>query len=190
MGDIIETLMDDDTSEVTESRVGEREGEGEKAERKEIRKVRKTGFRTERLSDVELSVLRCLKETKNARVISRMTGYPEIVVSRAVERLIEKGYIDCELNVIRDVPKRRTKPHSKGKLLVIALNNNSSLHLFQNFFRTSSVVQTRYLFHLFSVWQKYRAFLYQPPHVFSLSVYHYSLLEVSLLRRLRRDQLK
>ena len=48
-----------------------------------------------------------------------MTGYPEIVVSKAVERLIDKGYLDYELNVVRDIPKRRTKSAPTGRLLII-----------------------------------------------------------------------
>jgi len=113
MSDIIDTLMDDDTCLETEKSV-------EKIEKSEVaRESKKAKFSRRQISDVELNVLRCLKETKNVRVVSKMTGYPEIVVSKAIERLIEKGYIDFELNVIRDIPRRRTKPYSRGKLLII-----------------------------------------------------------------------
>ncbi len=114
MSDVIDALMDDDTYMETEKI--------EKTEKSEKRKQKteKARFRVAgQISDVELNVLRCLKETKNVRAVSRMTGYPEIVVSKAIERLIEKGYIDCELNVIREVPRRRAKPYSRGKLIVI-----------------------------------------------------------------------
>lgn len=52
------------------------------------------------LSDVEINVLKSvLRYGANIRRISKATGYPEIVISRAIERLIEKGYLDEDLNV-------------------------------------------------------------------------------------------
>jgi hypothetical protein len=117
--DIIKTLMDDDTNtnlEIKEStkEIGEEEikGESRASELKKSRQIKQ-------LSEVELNVIRCLKETRNIRTISKMTGYPEIVVSKAVERLIDKGYLDYELNVVRDIPKRRTKSAPTGRLLII-----------------------------------------------------------------------
>jgi len=52
------------------------------------------------LSDVEINILKAiLKYGANVRRISRVTGYPEIVISKAIEKLIEKGYLDENLNV-------------------------------------------------------------------------------------------
>jgi len=52
------------------------------------------------LSDVEINVLKAVaKYGANLRLVARKTGYPEIVVSKAVEKLIEKGYLDENLNI-------------------------------------------------------------------------------------------
>ncbi len=52
------------------------------------------------LSDVEINVLKSiLRYGANIRRISKATGYPEVVISKAIERLIEKGYLDEDLNV-------------------------------------------------------------------------------------------
>jgi len=52
------------------------------------------------LSDVEINVLKAiLRYGANVRRISKATGYPEIVISKAIEKLIEKGYLDENLNV-------------------------------------------------------------------------------------------
>ncbi|GEM_PF-1253794 len=52
------------------------------------------------LSDVEINVLKAiLRYGANVRRISKATGYPETVISKAIERLIEKGYLDENLNV-------------------------------------------------------------------------------------------
>ncbi len=115
--DVIDALMDDGISAAPQERV--------KSSLKE--KTGKGGVRSEikgakRLSEVELSVLRALRDTKKVRLISRITGYPEVVVTRAIERLIEKGYLDEELNILREpeiTGRRVRKSRRSGKLLFI-----------------------------------------------------------------------
>jgi len=52
------------------------------------------------LSDVEVNVIRALvKYGPDVRRIARVTGYPDFVVTKAIERLMSKGYIDEDLNV-------------------------------------------------------------------------------------------
>jgi len=52
------------------------------------------------ISDVEINVLKAIATYgANLKLVARKTGYPEIVVSKAVEKLMEKGYIDENLNV-------------------------------------------------------------------------------------------
>ncbi|RUM34530.1 MAG: hypothetical protein DSY33_01910 [Archaeoglobus sp.] len=117
--DIIKTLMDDDTNTNLEIKESTKESGEEKIKGESRTSELKKSRQIKQLSEVELNVIRCLKETRNIRTISKMTGYPEIVVSKAVERLIDKGYLDYELNVVRDIPKRRTKSAPTGRLLII-----------------------------------------------------------------------
>ncbi len=52
------------------------------------------------LSDVEINVLKAvMRFGGNVRRISKVTGYPDIVISKAIEKLVEKGYLDENLNV-------------------------------------------------------------------------------------------
>ena len=52
------------------------------------------------ISDVEINVLKAIaKYGANLRLVTRKTGYPEIVISKAVEKLIEKGYLDENMNI-------------------------------------------------------------------------------------------
>ncbi len=109
----IEYLMDDSSPLELEKL----ESENSKKSKKESRGVRKK-FDKPVISEVERLVLICLKETKKVSLISKMTGYPEIVVTKAIERLIEKGYIDEQLNVLRDVSVIKVRK-SRTKLLAI-----------------------------------------------------------------------
>jgi len=88
------------------------EGKGEvketkgKSESEKAETTGKTEVKTEErekvgslpLSEIERSVLRSVVfESKEPRVIARLTGYPEVVVKKALERLIDKGYLSYEL---------------------------------------------------------------------------------------------
>ncbi len=86
--------------------------------KKEIKNKKKS---VEYITEVERAILLCLKDTKNVRLISKMTGYPEVVITKAIERLIEKGYVDDQLNILVDINKRRKKLENKrsNKLLAI-----------------------------------------------------------------------
>ncbi|AEA47844.1 hypothetical protein [Archaeoglobus veneficus] len=60
------------------------------------------------LSEIERSVLRSVVfEAKEPRMIARLTGYPEVVVRKALERLIEKGYLTEELEPTEKVSEVR-----------------------------------------------------------------------------------
>ncbi len=114
--EVINALMDDDTKIYARGDLKA----NLKAKEKAKVEVRAGSKRVQRISDVELTILKCLRSTKNVRLISRMTGYPEIVVTKALERLIEKGYVDDELNVLRDVEiKVRRAGRSRSKLVLI-----------------------------------------------------------------------
>ncbi len=112
----IEYLMDD-SSPLELEELGKLKSENSKKSKKESREVRKKVDKPA-ISEVERLVLICLKETKKVSLISKMTGYPEVVVTKAIERLIEKGYIDEQLNVLRDVSIRKVRK-SRTKLLAI-----------------------------------------------------------------------
>ncbi len=110
--DVLDALMDDEIP-VKKLSKGETKTTGASKIRTES---------TRRLTEVELSVLRALRDTKKVRLICRMTGYPEVVVTKAIERLIEKGYIDENLNVLREPEvkaERRRSQRKSGKLLLI-----------------------------------------------------------------------
>ncbi len=88
-------------------------------ERGEIRKaeVKRVERRIERpyLSDVEINVIRAIaKYGPDLKRVARATGYPDIVVTKAVERLISKGYLDESLNIsekaayLVNIPERST----------------------------------------------------------------------------------
>ncbi len=112
--DVLDALMDDGIPERSFTGVSAGKFEG-------VRERRPAG-RASRLSEVELAVLRALRDTKKVRLISRITGYPEVVVTKAIERLIEKGYIDEELSILREpeaVIGRSRKPGKSSKLLLI-----------------------------------------------------------------------
>ena len=67
------------------------------------------------LSDVEINILKAiLKYGANVRRISKATGYPEIVISKAIERLIEKGYLDENLNVSEKAIYLASVPSAEG----------------------------------------------------------------------------
>ncbi len=52
------------------------------------------------LSDIEINVLKAvMRFGGNVKRISKATGYPGIVISKAIEKLVEKGYLDENLNV-------------------------------------------------------------------------------------------
>lgn len=87
-----------------------------KGEEKE--ELKKEFKETDELSEIERNVLRAIiLESKDPKVISRAMGYPEIVIKRAIEKLISKGYLDEELNPNEKVNKIRwaIKPIRYGR---------------------------------------------------------------------------
>ncbi len=69
------------------------------------------------LSDVEINIIKAiLKYGANVRRISKATGYPEIVISKAIERLIEKGYLDENLNVSEKAVYLASVPSAEGRI--------------------------------------------------------------------------
>mgnify|MGYP000044060880 CR=1 FL=1 len=113
---IIDVLMDDDTfivkkreEEEKKTRKGvEKREETEKEETSEVKKRVERVEKVSMLSEIERSVLRSVVfESKEPRVIARLTGYPEVVVKKALERLIDKGYLSEELEPTEKVSEVR-----------------------------------------------------------------------------------
>ncbi len=108
---IVDVLMDDDTfivkkrGEESTNRSGEEKDEIEG--QKEVKKTEKP-VKSTLLPEIDRAVLRSvIFETKEPRIIARTTGYPEIVVKKALERLIERGYLTEELEPTEKVSEVR-----------------------------------------------------------------------------------
>jgi len=123
---IIDVLMDDDTFVAKKGKEKEKESTSQKHEYegntgkekdekgKPVNKIigqketKKTWVRNIVLPEIERCVLRSVVfEAKEPRTIARTTGYPEIVVKKALERLIEKGYLTEELEPTEKVSEVR-----------------------------------------------------------------------------------
>ncbi len=69
------------------------------------------------LSDVEINVLKSIiKYGANIRRVSKATGYPEVVITKAIEKLIEKGYLDENLNVAEKAIHLAGVPTEEGRI--------------------------------------------------------------------------
>ncbi len=69
------------------------------------------------LSDVEINVLKAImRYGANVRRISRVTGYPDVIISKAIEKLMEKGYIDENLNVAEKAIPIAGIPEEEGNI--------------------------------------------------------------------------
>ncbi len=101
---------------------------GKREDRRKIARSVESVERTKRpkielpyLSDVELKVLKAIvKYGIDLRSVMRATGYPDVVIRKAVEKLIEKGYLDSNLMITEKArPLVLTEKEEKPKLRVI-----------------------------------------------------------------------
>ncbi len=60
-------------------------------------------------SEVEKEVLKNIALNEKVKRISRSTGYPEVVVRKAIERLIDEGYLTEDLRLRSEFIYRRSK---------------------------------------------------------------------------------
>jgi hypothetical protein len=116
---LIDVLMEDDK---WIERAEKEKKEKEKIEiEKEKAKIQvKGGYG--HISEVDRSILKAIIfETKEPKAISRLIGYPEIIVKKALERLVAKGYLNYELEPTEKIKEIRLKPKSKrdSKLLAV-----------------------------------------------------------------------
>ncbi len=131
---VIDALLDDDESFIVRKRekdkiedvvksiresikrrsIDERENLAEsKVEAKRYPKYHEQPY----LSDVEINVLKAvMRFGGNVRRISKATGYPGIVISKAIEKLVEKGYLDENLNVSEKAIPMASVPEDESSI--------------------------------------------------------------------------
>ena len=102
--------------------------------------AKKTKVELSYVSDVELKVLRAMtKYGIDLRRIMRATGYPDIVIRKAVEKLVEKGYLNNNLEITEKakhlvIKEEKEKPKLRAIDIAIILATIafllSTLHYF------------------------------------------------------------
>ena len=109
---VLDALLDDDESLLVKKRRLEKiksivenakteitELEEKLEERFEEKVEKKPTIKVPFLTDVEIRVLKAIiKHGANIKKIAKETGFPEIVIRRSAERLVEQGFLDEYLN--------------------------------------------------------------------------------------------